>query len=97
MIHLRLKYDNDGNIISTLYGKKQISYLLVDVFSAKFRKDEPEGTISISCQRKDDDKDDNNNNYVLVKVKDRGEGIDHEIFQDYSQSSLLLPSPLITE
>jgi two-component system, OmpR family, sensor histidine kinase VicK len=59
--------------------KNKFSYLLVDVFSAKFRKDKPEGTISISCQRKDDDKD-NINNYVLVKVKDRGKVTDHEIF-----------------
>ena len=46
----------------------------------KFTKEEPEGTISISCQRKNDDKDDNNNNYVLVNVKDTGKGIDHEIY-----------------
>ena len=47
--------------------------------AVKFTKDEPEGTISISCQRKDED-DNNNNNYVLVNVKDTGKGIDHEIF-----------------
>ena len=47
--------------------------------AVKFTKDEPEGTISISCQRKDED-DNNNNNYLLVNVKDTGKGIDHEIF-----------------
>jgi signal transduction histidine kinase len=46
--------------------------------AVKFTKEEQEGTISISCQRKEEDG--HNNKCVLVRVKDTGEGIDQGIF-----------------
>ena len=77
---LLVEFKGDRNIIVKA-DKTKIAQVLSNLLNnaVKFTKDEPEGTISISCQRKDDDKDDNNN-YVHVKVKDRGKGIDHEIF-----------------
>jgi signal transduction histidine kinase len=77
---LLVEFKGDRNIIVKA-DKTKIAQVVSNLLNnaVKFRKDEPEGTISISCQRKNDDKDDNNN-YVLVKVKDRGKGIDHEIF-----------------
>lgn len=77
---LLVEFKGDRNIIVKA-DKTKIAQVLSNLLNnaVKFTKQEPEGTISISCQRKNDDKDDNNN-YVLVKVKDRGKGIDHEIF-----------------
>ena len=77
---LLVEFKGDRNIIVKA-DKTKIAQVLSNLLNnaVKFTKEEQEGTISISCQRKDDDKDDNNN-YVHVKVKDRGKGIDHEIF-----------------
>ena len=76
-----VEFKGDRNIIVKA-DKDRIAQVISNLLNnaVKFTKDEPEGTILISCQRKDDDKDDNNNNYVLVSVKDTGKGIDHEIF-----------------
>jgi signal transduction histidine kinase len=77
-----VEFKGERNIIVKA-DKDRISQVISNLLNnaVKFTKDQPEGTISISCQRKDDDKDDNNNNnYVLVNVKDTGKGIDHEIF-----------------
>ena len=79
---LLVEFKGDRNIIVKA-DKTKIAQVLSNLLNnaVKFTKQEQEGTISISCQRKDDDDDkDDNNNYVLVKVKDRGKGIDHEIF-----------------
>jgi signal transduction histidine kinase len=81
---LLVKFKGDTNIIVNA-DKTRIAQVLSNLLNnaVKFTKDEPEGTISISCQRKDDDdyeEDNNNNNYVIVNVKDTGKGIDHEIF-----------------
>jgi signal transduction histidine kinase len=77
---LLVEFKGDRNIIVKA-DKTKIAQVLSNLLNnaVKFTKQEPEGTISISCQRKNDDKD-YTNNYVLVKVKDRGKGIDHEIF-----------------
>ncbi|MDP8941749.1 MAG: HAMP domain-containing histidine kinase, partial [Thermoproteota archaeon] len=80
--NLLVEFKGERNIIVKA-DKDRIARVISNLLNnaVKFTKDEPEGTISISCQRKDDDKDDNNNNnYVLVNVKDTGKGIDHEIF-----------------
>ena len=77
-----VEFKGDRNIIVNV-DKTKIAQVLSNLLNnaVKFTKDQPEGTISISCQRKDDDyEEDNNNNYVIVNVKDRGKGIDHEIF-----------------
>jgi signal transduction histidine kinase len=78
-----VEFKGERNIIVKA-DKDRIARVISNLLNnaVKFTKDEPEGIISISCQRKDDDKDDdnNNNNYVLVNVKDTGKGIDHEIF-----------------
>jgi signal transduction histidine kinase len=77
-----VEFKGERNIIVKA-DKDRIARVISNLLNnaVKFTKDEPEGTIFISCQRKDDDKDDNNNNnYVLVNVKDTGKGIDHEIF-----------------
>ena len=78
---LLVEFKGDRNIIVKA-DKTKIAQVLSNLLNnaVKFTKQEPEGTISISCQRKNDDDKDDNNNYVLVKVKDRGKGIDHEIF-----------------
>jgi signal transduction histidine kinase len=79
---LLVEFKGDRNIVVKA-DKTKIVQVLSNLLNnaVKFTKDEPEGTISISCQRKDDDyEDDNNNNYVIVNVKDTGKGIDHEIF-----------------
>jgi signal transduction histidine kinase len=75
-----VEFEGERNIIVKA-DKDRISQVISNLLNnaVKFTKDEPEGTISISCQRKDED-DNNNNNYVLVSVKDTGKGIDHEIF-----------------
>ncbi len=76
-----VEFEGERNIIVKA-DKDRIARVISNLLNnaVKFTKDEPEGTIFISCQRKDDDKDDNNNNnYVLVNVKDTGKGIDHEI------------------
>jgi signal transduction histidine kinase len=77
--NLLVEFKRDRNIIVKA-DKDRIVQVISNLLNnaIKFTKDEPEGTISISCQRKDDD--DNNNNYVLVNVKDTGKGIDYEIF-----------------
>ncbi len=74
-----VQFKGDINIIIKA-DKDRIAQVISNLLNnaIKFTKDEPEGTISISCQRKNDDND--NNNYVLVNVKDTGKGIDHEIF-----------------
>ena len=79
--NLLVEFKGDRNIIVKA-DKDRIAQVISNLLNnaVKFTKDEPEGTISISCQRKDDDKDDNNNNYVLVSVKDTGKGIDNKIF-----------------
>jgi signal transduction histidine kinase len=76
-----VEFKGDRNIIVKA-DKDRIAQVISNLLNnaIKFTKEEPEGTISISCQRKNDDKDDNNNNYVLVNVKDTGKGIDHEIY-----------------
>ena len=76
---LLVEFKGDRNIIVKA-DKDRIAQVISNLLNnaIKFTKDEPEGTISISYQRKDDDH--NNNNYVLVNVKDTGKGIDHEIF-----------------
>ena len=77
-----VEFKGERNIIVKA-DKDRIARVISNLLNnaVKFTKDEPEGTIFISCQRKDDDKDDNNNNnYVLANVKDTGKGIDHEIF-----------------
>jgi len=79
---LLVKFKGDRNIIVNA-DKTKIAQVLSNLLNnaVKFTKDEPEGTISISCQRKEDDyEDDNNNNYVIVNVKDTGKGIDNKIF-----------------
>jgi signal transduction histidine kinase len=81
---LLVKFKGDRNIIVNA-DKTKIAQVLSNLLNnaVKFTKEEPEGTISISCQRKegdDDYKDDNNNNYVIVNVKDTGKGIDNKIF-----------------
>ena len=75
-----VEFEGERNIIVKA-DKDRISQVISNLLNnaVKFTKDEPEGTISISCQRKDED-DNNNNNYVLVSVKDTGKGIDHGIF-----------------
>src|SRR5829696_1333131 len=75
-----VEFEGERNIIVKA-DKDRISQVISNLLNnaVKFTKDEPEGTISISCQRKDED-DNNNNYYVLVSVKDTGKGIDHEIF-----------------
>jgi signal transduction histidine kinase len=75
-----VEFKGERNIIVKA-DKDRIARVISNLLNnaVKFTKDEPEGTISISCQRKDED-DNNNNNYVLVNVKDTGKGIDHEIF-----------------
>ncbi|MDF2767916.1 MAG: signal transduction histidine kinase [Nitrososphaeraceae archaeon] len=83
--NLLVELKGDRNIIVKA-DKDRIVQVISNLLNnaIKFTKDEPEGTISISCQRKEEDDeeedDDNNNNYVLVSVKDTGKGIDHEIF-----------------
>jgi signal transduction histidine kinase len=83
--NLLVEFKRDRNIIVKA-DKDRIVQVISNLLNnaIKFTKDEPEGTISISCQRKEEDDeeedDDNNNNYVLVSVKDTGKGIDHEIF-----------------
>ena len=82
--NLLVRFKGDRNIIVKA-DKDRIAQVISNLLNnaVKFTKDEPEGTISISCQRKKEDEeedDDNNNNYVLVSVKDTGKGIDHEIF-----------------
>jgi signal transduction histidine kinase len=74
-----VEFKGERNIIVKA-DKDRIARVISNLLNnaVKFTKDEPEGTISISCQRKDED--DNNKNYVLVNVKDTGKGIDHEIF-----------------
>ena len=76
-----VEFKGDRNIIVKA-DKTKIAQVVSNLLNnaVKFTKDEPEGTISISCQRKTDDDKDDNNNYVHVKVKDIGKGIDHEIF-----------------
>jgi signal transduction histidine kinase len=83
---LLVEFKGDRNIIVKA-DKTKIAQVVSNLLNnaVKFRKDEPEGTISIRCQRKKDNDDgdnnnNNNNNYILVNVKDRGKGIDHEIF-----------------
>ena len=75
-----VEFKGERNIIVKA-DKDRIAQVISNLLNnaVKFTKDEPEGTISISCQRKDED-DNNNNNYLLVNVKDTGKGIDHEIF-----------------
>ena len=75
-----VEFKGERNIIVKA-DKDRIARVISNLLNnaVKFTKDEPEGTISISCQRKDED-DNNNNNYLLVNVKDTGKGIDHEIF-----------------
>jgi signal transduction histidine kinase len=77
--NLLVEFKGDRNIIVKA-DKDRIVQVISNLLNnaIKFTKDEPEGTISISCQRKDND--DNNNNYVLVNVKDTGKGIDNKIF-----------------
>jgi signal transduction histidine kinase len=82
--NLLVEFKGDRNIIVKA-EKDRIAQVISNLLNnaVKFTKDEPEGTISISCQRKEDDDkedDDDNNNYVVVSVKDTGKGIDHEIF-----------------
>ena len=80
--NLLVEFKGDRNIIVKA-DKDRIAQVISNLLNnaVKFTKDEPEGTISISCQRKEeDDEYDDNNNYVLVSVKDTGKGIDHEIF-----------------
>ena len=76
-----VEFKGERNIIVKA-DKDRIAQVISNLLTnaVKFTKDEPEGTISIRCQRKDDDEDDNNNNCVLINVKDTGKGIDHEIF-----------------
>jgi signal transduction histidine kinase len=78
----RLVEFKGDRIIIVKADKDRIAQVISNLLNnaIKFTKEEPEGTIFISCQRKNDDKDDNNNNYVLVNVKDTGKGIDHEIY-----------------
>jgi len=78
---LLVEFKGDRNIIVKA-DKSKIAQVLSNLLNnaVKFTKDEPEGTISIICQRKEDDDKDDNNNYVLVNVKDRGKGIDHKLF-----------------
>ena len=81
---LLVEIKGDRNVIVKA-DKDTIAQVISNLLNnaVKFTKDEPEGTISISCQRKEDEDkedDDNNNNYVLVSVKDTDRGIDHEIF-----------------
>ncbi|HZC48088.1 MAG TPA: HAMP domain-containing sensor histidine kinase, partial [Nitrososphaeraceae archaeon] len=78
---LLVELEGDRNIIVKA-DKDKIAQVISNLLNnaVKFTKDEPEGTISISSQRKDDDDDDNNNDYVLVSVKDTGKGIDNKIF-----------------
>ena len=75
-----VEFEGERNIIVKA-DKDRIARVISNLLNnaVKFTKDEPEGIISISCQRKDED-DNNNKNYVLVNVKDTGKGIDHEIF-----------------
>ncbi len=75
---LLVQFKGDRNIIIKA-DKDRIAQVISNLINnaIKFTNEEPEGTISISCQRKDDDND--NNNYVLVNVKDTGKGIDHEM------------------
>ena len=79
--NLLVEFKGDRNIIVKA-DKDRIAQVISNLLNnaVKFTKDEPEGTIFISCQRKDEDDSNNNNNYVLVSVKDTGKGIDHEIF-----------------
>lgn len=89
-----VEFKGERNIIVKA-DKDRISQVISNLLNnaVKFTKDEPEGTIFISCQRKDDDKDDNNNNnYVLVSVKDTGKGIDHEIFPKLFSKFITTPT-----
>jgi signal transduction histidine kinase len=83
---LLVEFKGDRNIIVKA-DKTKIAQVVSNLLNnaVKFTKQEQEGTISIRCQRKKDNDDgdnnnNNNNNYILVNVKDRGKGIDHEIF-----------------
>ena len=76
-----VEFKGERNIIVKA-DKDRIARVISNLLNnaVKFTKDEPEGTIFISCQRKDEDDNNNNNNYVLVSVKDTGKGIDNKIF-----------------
>jgi signal transduction histidine kinase len=70
--NLLVKFKGDRNIIVKA-DKDRIAQVISNLLNnaVKFTKDdEPEGTISISCQRKEEEDDeyddDNNNNYVLL-------------------------------
>ena len=78
---LLVEFKGDRNIIVKA-DKDRIAQVISNLLNnaVKFTKDESEGTISVSCQRRDDDEDGNNNNYVFVSVNDTGKGIDQEIF-----------------
>jgi signal transduction histidine kinase len=95
--NLLVEFKGDRNILVKA-DKDRIAQVISNLLNnaVKFTKDdESEGTISISCQRKDDDEDDddnNNNNYILVSVKDTGKGIDHEIFPKLFSKFITTPT-----
>jgi signal transduction histidine kinase len=83
---LLVEFKEDRRSIIVKADKDKIAQVISNLVNnaVKFTKEEQEGTISISCQRKEeeeeDEEDGHNNNYALVRVKDTGEGIDQEIF-----------------
>jgi signal transduction histidine kinase len=85
--NLLVEFKEDRRSIIVKADKDKIAQVISNLVNnaVKFTKEEQEGTISISCQRKeeedeDEEEDGHNNNYALVRVKDTGEGIDQEIF-----------------
>jgi signal transduction histidine kinase len=81
---LLVEFKEDRRSIIVKADKDKIAQVVSNLVNnaVKFTKEEQEGTISISCQRKEeeDEEDGHNDNYALVRVKDTGEGIDQEIF-----------------
>jgi signal transduction histidine kinase len=80
--NLLVEFKEDRRSIIVKADKDKIAQVISNLVNnaVKFTKEEQEGTISISCQRKEEEEDGHNNNYALVRVKDTGEGIDQEIF-----------------
>jgi signal transduction histidine kinase len=79
---LLVEFKEDRRSIIVKADKDKIAQVVSNLVNnaVKFTKEEQEGTISISCQRKEEEEDGHNDNYALVRVKDTGEGIDQEIF-----------------
>jgi signal transduction histidine kinase len=82
--NLLVEFKEDRRSIIVKADKDKIAQVVSNLVNnaVKFTKEEQEGTISISCQRKEEEEeeDGHNNNYALIRVKDTGEGIDQEIF-----------------